>query len=304
MWCAGPIGLLVFACALPAQDSTFSTDVKVVNLLATVRDRDGRFVKDLTKEDFVVQEDGRPQAIRYFAQESNLPLAMGLLIDTSCSQMRVLESERTASYEFLDQVLRGDDEAFVLHFDFRVGLLRGFTSSREELAAAFSSLSRPKHCNTLLYDAIHDASEQLMKNHEGRKAFVLLSDGGDVRSKYSIGTAIEFAQRADTIIYSVLFANRQMIGHPLAMAVQAGYLARGRNVMRRLARETGGEYFAVSKENSIESIYEKIEEELRSQYSIGYTPDQIDGNKTFRRIALATKNKTWIVRTRAGYYPK
>jgi VWFA-related protein len=304
MWRVGPIGLVAFACALRAQDSTFSTDVKVVNLTATVRDRDGRFVKDLTKEDFVVQEEGRPQAIRYFAHESNLPLAIGLLVDTSCSQMRVLESERTASYKFLDQVLRGDDEAFVLHFDFKVSLLQSFTSSREELATAFSSLSRPEHCNTLLYDAIHDASEQLMKKHDGRKAFVVLSDGGDVRSQYSIGTAIEFAQRADTIIYSVLFANRQMIGHPVAMAVQAGYLAHGRNVMRRLAQETGGGYFAVSKENSIESVYAKIEDELRSQYSIGYTSDQIEGNKTFRKIALTTKNKELIVRTRAGYYPK
>lgn len=125
---------------------------------------------------------------------------IGLLVDTSCSQIRVLESERTASYKFLDQVLHGDDVAFVLHFDFRVSLLQGFTSSREKLAAAFSALSPPMHCDTHLYDAIHDASEQLMKKESGRKAFVLLSDGGDVRSKCSIVTAIEFAQRADTII--------------------------------------------------------------------------------------------------------
>jgi VWFA-related protein len=298
------IGILAFACALHAQDSTFSANVNVVNLLATVRDRDGRFVKDLTKEDFAVQEDGRPQTIRYFAQESNLPLAIGLLVDTSCSQIRVLESERTASYKFLDQVLRAEDLAFVLRFDYKVNLLQGFTSSREELATAFNNLDRPKHCNTLLYDAIHDASEQLMRKQAGRKAFVVLSDGGDVRSKYSIGTAIEFAQRADTIIYSVLFANRQGIGPPASMAAQAIYLARGRRVMRRLAQETGGGYFAVSKEKPIEKIYAEIEEELRNQYSIGYTPDRIDGNKTFRKIALMPKNKDLIVQTRAGYYPK
>ncbi len=298
------IGILAIAWVLRAQDPTFSAVVKVVNLLATVRDRDGRFVKDLTKEDFVVQEEGRPQTIRYFAQESNLPLVIGVLVDTSCSQIRVLELERTASYKFLDQVLRGDDMAFVLHFDFKVSLLQGFTSSREKLAAAFSNLSRPKHCNTLLYDAIHDASEQLMKNRGGRKAFVVLSDGGDVRSKYSIGTAIEFAQRADTIIYSVLFANRQIIGHPAVMAMQSIYLAHGRKTMHRLAQETGGGYFAVSKENSIEKIYAEIEEELRSQYSIGYTPDRIEVGKTFRKIALTTKNKDLVVQTRAGYYPK
>ncbi len=143
-----------------------------------------------------------------------------------------------------------------------------------------------------------------MGKRGGRKAFVVLSDGGDARSKYSISTAIEFAQRANTIIYSVLFADRQRIGHPTVMAVQAIYLERGRRTMRQLAQETGGGYFAVSKENSIEKIYAEIEDDLRNQYSIGYTPDRIEGDKTFRKIALATKNKDLIVRTRAGYYPK
>ena len=143
MWRVSTVGLLATAWILRAQDSTFSADVKVVNLLATVLDRDGRFVKDLTRQDFVVQEEGRPQSIRYFAQESNLPLAIGLLVDTSCSQTRVLESERTASYRFFDQILRGDDVAFVLHFDFEVGLLQGFTSSREKLATAPSRPGSP-----------------------------------------------------------------------------------------------------------------------------------------------------------------
>lgn len=143
-----------------------------------------------------------------------------------------------------------------------------------------------------------------MRKQGGRKAFVVLSDGGDVRSKYSIATAIEFAQRADTIIYSVLFANRQRIGPPASMGAQAIYLAHGRRVMRRLAQETGGGYFAVSKEKPIEKIYAEIEEELRNQYSIGYTPDRMDGSKTFRKINLTAKNKGLIVRTRSAYYPK
>jgi VWFA-related protein len=300
---AAGVGLLAIAVALRAQDTTYSADVKVVNLLATVRDRDGKFVKDLTKDDFAVEEDGRPQTIRYFAQESNLPLAIGVMVDTSCSQIRVLEAERTASYKFLDQVLRGEDVAFVLHFDYKVSLLQGFTSSREELQTAFSKLAKPKHCNTVLYDAIHDASEGLMNKQGGRKAYVLLSDGGDVRSKYSIGTAIEFAQRADTIIYSILFSNAQAIGLPTMMAAQAVYLSRGRRVMQRLARETGGGYFAVSKDKSIEQIYAEIEEELRNQYSIGYTPEAA-GDKKFRKITLTAKRKDLVTRTRAGYYPK
>jgi VWFA-related protein len=295
--------LLAIAVALRAQDSTFSADVKVVSLLAAVHDRDGKFVKDLTKGDFTVEEDGHPQTIRYFAQESNLPLSIGLMVDTSCSQIRVLEAERTASYKFLDQVLRGEDVAFVLHFDYKVSLLQGFTSSREELQTAFSKLSRPQHCNTVLFDAIHDASEQLMKKQGGRKAFVVLSDGGDVRSKHSIVTAIEFAQRADTIIYSVLFSNGwRSLGMPgIGTAL---YLAQGRSVMQRLARETGGGYFAVSKDKSIEQIYAEIEEELRNQYSIGYTPDRPESDKKFRKIELTAKRPDLVVRTREGYYPK
>lgn len=295
------VWLLAIALALRAQDATFSADVKVVNLLATVRDRDGKLIKDLTKEDFTVEEDGRPQTIRYFAQESNLPLSIGVMVDTSMSQLRVLEAERTASYKFLDQVLRGDDVAFVLHFDFKVNLLQGFTSSREDLAAALAKLGRPRRGNTLLFDAVHDASEQLMKNQSGRKAFVVLSDGGDVRSKNSIVTAIEFAQRADTIIYSILFSNAQVL--PRALTATSIYLARGRSIMHRLARETGGGYFAVSKDKSIEQIYAEIEEELRNQYSIGYTPDTT-GDKKFRKIALTASRKDLVVRTRAGYYPK
>jgi VWFA-related protein len=297
------IGLLVIAVALRAQDATFSADVKVVNLLATVRDRDGKLIRDLKKEDFTVEEDGQPQTVRYFAQESNLPLAIGVMVDTSCSQIRVLEAERTASYTFLDQVLRGEDVAFVLHFDYKVSLLQGFTSSREELQTAFSKLARPQHCNTVLFDAVHDASEQLMKKQAGRKAYVVLSDGGDVRSKHSIVTAIEFAQRADTIIYSILFSNAQAIGLPTMMAAQAVYLSRGRRVMQRLARETGGGYYAVSKDKSIEQIYAEIEEELRNQYSIGYAPETT-GDKKFRKITLTAKGKDLMARTRAGYYPK
>jgi len=296
------LGLLALAWTLHAQDSTFSADVKVVNLLATVRDRDGKVVKDLTRDDFVIMDDGRPQAIRYFSQESNLPLAIGIMVDTSCSQIRVLESERTASYKFLDQVLRADDVAFVMRFDFKVTLLQGFTSSREELATAFSKISRPKHCNTVLFDAIHDASEQLMKGQGGRKAFVVLSDGGDVRSKNSIVAAIEFAQRADTIIYSILFSNAQVLPRVLLFPPPVA-LVRGRNIMRRLARETGGGYFEVSKKKSIEQIYAEIEEELRNQYSIGYTPDA-SGDQKFRKITLTAKRPDLVVRTREGYYPK
>jgi len=302
------IGLLAIAGALCAQDAaTFSADVKVVNLLATVRDRDGKVVKGLTKDDFIITEDGRPQSIRYFTQESDLPLTVGLLVDTSRSMQTVFEPERVATVKFLDQVLREDrDLAFVMHFDIGVGVLQGFTSSKEELAAALAKLKIPKIPSTLLYDAIAKASTDLMKTQSGRKAFILLSDGMDVRSKTSIGTAIEYAQRADTIIYTVLFSHR--MGRPGRgggnKAARNRQQQKGPRVMQRLARETGGGYFAVSEENPIDKIYAQIEEELRNQYSIGYTPDRPDGDKQFRKITLTTKRQDLVIRTREGYYPK
>jgi VWFA-related protein len=152
------------------------------------------------------QEDGVPQAIRYFSRESGLPLTIGLLVDTSISQFHVLEPERRASFTSLHQVLReGQDEAFVAHFDLQVEALQGFTPSRKDLAASLGQLAVPKRWGTLLYDAIRLCSENLMRKQKGRNAFILLSDGVDFRSKTSLETAIEW-QRADTIVYSVLFA--------------------------------------------------------------------------------------------------
>jgi VWFA-related protein len=287
-----------------AQDATFSTDVKLVNVLASVRDRDGRIVTDLTKDDFELREDGRPQTIKYFSQESDLPLKIGLLVDTSRSQAHVLGPERKASYTFLDQMLREDrDSAFVMHFDIRVGLLQGFTSSREKLAAAFDELEIPRQGSTLLYDAVRQASQELMRKEAGRKAFIILSDGVDVQSENTIGTAIEFAQRADTLIYSIVFANH-MAFTPGSIAFNEAYLARGRKAMHRLANETGGEYFVVRWGTTIEKIYEQIENELRHQYGIAYFSDQPESNGKYRKIVLAAKRKGVVVRTRDGYYPK
>ena len=288
-----------------AQDVTFSTDVNLVELLVTVRDKTGRFVKNLTKEDFLVQEDGRLQTILHFSQESNQPLKIGLLVDTSRSQVRVLEPERKASFTFLDQVLRADDSAFVLHFDIHVGLLQGFTSSRESLAKALEALEIPRRASTLLFDAVQQASEQLMKRQNGRKAYILLSDGVDVRSKASIGTAIEYAERADTLIYSIVFAASPLrLIHPVSIALAEMQAARGRNTMRRLAEETGGGYFEVSRNKSISHIYSEIEDEMRNQYAIAYTSDNKDGSKGYRKISLTVADKDLTARTRPGYYPK
>jgi VWFA-related protein len=288
-----------------AQQPTFTAGVDVVTLLATVRDKDGHVVKDLGREDFVLQEDGRTQTITYFSRESDLPLTIGLLVDTSRSQMGVLERERTASYRFLDQVLREDkDLAFVAKFDVRVEVLQGFTSSRKELAAALDRLSIPGRVATLLYEAIRKTSENQMRKQPGRKAFIVLSDGVSVRDPASIGTAIEYAQRADTIIYSILFADHRGLRLPVRKAANGIAAKRGEKAMQRLARETGGAYFEVTASHPIEKIYGEIEDALRSQYSIGYTPKVAGKSGQYRKIKLTTKKRGLIVQTRDGYYSK
>jgi VWFA-related protein len=312
------------------QETTFSADVKVVNVLATVRDRQGQIIRNLTKDDFVLEENGRPQVIRYFSQETNLPLTLGLLVDTSGSQRRVLGQEKDASYRFLGQVLREDrDLAFVIHFEREVELLQDLTSSRRKLEASLDSLQAPGggwrgrgpgsggpssgggHGGTSLYDAVFLAADELMKKQAGRKAVIALTDGVDNASRVSLSGAIESAQRADTLVYSILFADAQggfqtYGGFPGQRRGRRGYppmqRTDGRKILQRLSRETGGGYFEVSSKMSIDQVFSRIEEELRNQYNIGYTPDSADAG--YRKIHVSLKRQGLIAQTRDGYYAK
>jgi VWFA-related protein len=310
------------------RDSTFSTDVNVVNVFATVRDKKGQIVRNLTKDDFTLAEDGRPQTIRYFSQESGLPLTLGLLVDTSMSQRRVLGKERDASYRFLDQVLREDrDKAFLIHFDREVELLQDLTPSRKKLQAALDQLESPEYDRpsggghgggygghrggghhgggTALYDSVLLASDELMKKQTGRKAVIALTDGVDNGSKVTLTSAVESAQRADTLVYSILFADQDAYG-----AMGRGGFGGGRQrsrtdgkpILQRLSRETGGGFFEVSKKEPVEKIYDQIQEELRNQYSIGYTSDHPDTPGSYHKIQLTTRKSDLIVQTRDGYY--
>lgn len=215
-----------------AQDtaSVMAAEVKVVTLPVTVRDKHGKVVHDLTKDDFTLQEDGRQQNIRYFSQEKNLPLTLGLLVDTSRSQSNVLDAERNASRSFLDQMLvQPRDKAFLIHFDHEVELLQDLTSSRERLQSALELLKAPldrensndpndsddsrsgsgSHHGRVIqfYDAVFLASNELMKKQQGRKVLIVLSDGVDLESKTSLESAIESAQRSDTVVYCIFFAD-------------------------------------------------------------------------------------------------
>ena len=234
--------------AVKGQDGpTFSTDVKVVNILATARAKDGRIVRDLEKDDFKVFEDGKPQSIRYFSRESDLALTVGLLVDTSLSQTRVLEDERGASYRFLDQVLRqGKDSAVVVQFDQAVIIRQELTSSHKDLQDILGLLDSPSAqqaangSGTLLYDAVRTAAIRIMRRQQGRKAFVVMTDGMDEGSTTTLIEAIEAAQRADTIVYCILFSDESYYGGRVSIG------SSGKGVLERLSRETGGRFFAVS----------------------------------------------------------
>lgn len=332
---------LVFAAIDPlrAQEQPkISVEVKVVNVLATVRDKHGSIVSNLAKDDFTLEEDGHPQTITYFSRESDMPLTLGLLVDTSLSQRRVLDQERDASYSFLDHMLREKDLAFVIHFDHEVELLQDLTSSRKKLESALKLLDSPKSDEetgdsrgrhggsggggTLLYDSVYLASNEVMKKQQGRKALIILSDGVDHGSKESLITAIEAAQRADTVIYSILFADDEPheshggfggMGGPgggwggMGGGRHGGsHYPReerpdGKKILDQLSKETGGRLLEVSKKETVEAIYAQIEEELRNQYSIGYTPDSGSG-AGYHKIVLKTKQKDQIVQARDGYY--
>jgi VWFA-related protein len=322
-----------------------AVEVKTVSVLATVRDKHGRIVSNLTKDDFALEEDGRPQTINYFARESDLPLRLGLLVDTSLSQRRVLEQERNASYSFLDHLLREEkDLVFVIHFDREVELLQDFTPSRPKLQAALQSLQTPQYNSaggggggsrggngnggggggrgsrqrgggTLLYDAIYLAADELMSKQQGRKALIILSDGVDHGSKESLTTAIETAQRADTVVYSILFKDDEAYGHAGGGMMGPGGGGHhsggrrypqeerpdGKKILQQISKATGGRLFEVSKKETIDKIYSDIAEELRNQYSLGYTPEK-DAGAGYHRIQVTTKEKDLVVQARDGYY--
>jgi len=349
---AVPLLLIDLPARSQQQGSPITLDVNAVNLLATVRDKQGNIVRNLTKDDFALEQDGKPQTITYFAKESDLPLTLGLLVDTSMSQRRVLDQERAASRTFLDQVLRVDkDKAFVIQFDREVTLLRDMTSSREKLQAAIDQIAAPQFSQassggssggggggggsdahghggggTLLYDAVFLAADELMKKQPGRKALVVLTDGVDHGSKESLTEAIATAQRADTLVYCILFADKEGYGNGngyggphrgggmggrggMGGGRGGGYPPRteeshpdGKKVLKQIAEASGGRFFEVSKKEPIDKIYDAIDEELRYQYSLGYTPVKADTPVGYHKLHLTVKQKDAVVQTRDGFY--
>jgi VWFA-related protein len=349
-----------FSAFMRAQESPpYKVNVSVVNVLATVRDHDGRIISDLSKDDFILEEEGKQQEIRYFSRQTDLPLTIGLLIDTSLSQRNLIEDERSASYRFLDQVLRPDrDKVFVIKFDFEAELLQDLTNSRDSLQKALNDLKAPadrrrsqnswetynwpaasfaqnwpgeiqfpggqrrpgggggkrgeprpggqgrmQGGGTVLYDSVFLASNEILQKQEGRKAIILISDGVDHGSKVSEKEATNAAHHADTLIYCIGYFDSSAYSGSFGRGMGRDEGSLGTKTLKMLSQETGGRIFEVTKKLPLQEIYNRIQEELRNQYNIGYTPSDTTGTG-FRHIKLRAKDSKLEVVARSGYYPR
>jgi VWFA-related protein len=339
---------------------TLSVDARLVNLPVVVRDKKGALIQNLGKDEFVLQVDGKPQTIRYFDKDTNLPLTLGLLVDTSLSQRDVIDEERAASSTFLDLMLTTPkDKAFIMQFAAETELLQDVTSSHPLLQAALKEIDTPSKGNsgssdddnntprrprggggTTLYDALFLASDELMSKQTGRKAVIILSDGGDRGSRETLVKSIEAAQRADTIIYAIYFKGEEQHqnvpqrgnrggGYPGGGYPGGGYPGRypgggypggggngggnnggtyptghidGKKVLERMTQETGGRFFEVKKNQDVAQIYNQIAEELRAQYRLGFTPNQDAAAAGYHQIDLTLHQKGLLIQTRDGYY--
>ncbi len=288
-----------------AQDpqQPIRVQVELVNLFATVRDKQKRIVPNLTKDDFRIFEDGQEQKIAFFSHETSLPITLGLLIDTSGSEQRMLPAEQEAASRFLSRVLRKSDLAMVISFDLDVDLLSDFTSDRSQLERAVrrARINAPSTPMTVqgplpqrgskgtnFYDAVYLACREKLSNEAGRKALVILTDAEDNGSKVRLEQAIEAAQRSDTVVHILLVYDPAYGGNE--------------GVARKLTDETGGRTIVVRNEKKLEEAFDQISEELRSQYTLGYYPANTARDGHFRKIKVETTRGDSHVLARKGYY--
>jgi len=300
--CATTLAAGLAVAAHQQDQGRLNVQVNLVNLFATVRDKHHAIVTSLTKDDFTVHEDGQPQTISFFSADSDLPVTLGMLLDTSGSEMDMLMAEQDAASRFLGRVMRKGDLAMVMTFDTDVDLLADFTDDRSVLDSAIrrakinavsvggvftpGPIPQSGSKGTNFYDAVYLACHQKLADEAGRKALVVMTDAEDNGSKVSLQDAIEAAQRTDTVV------------HILLIAEDGG----DRYVASKLTEETGGRMIVVRSEKNIEQAFDQLSEELRHQYSLGYTSTNRAMDGTYRKIKVEAKNKDYSVLTRRGYY--
>lgn len=299
----------------PAQDDklpSISVDVSLVSILASVHDKHGGLIPNLNKDDFTILEDGKEQTIKYFSRETDLPLTIGLLIDVSASQRNLLDIERHAAHQFFSQVLRQKDEAFLISFGEDCELLQDYTNSPRLLQAGLKDLkinsgasgigpgpvptiSQPR--GTVLYDAVYLAAREKLRVEVGRKVIVLITDGVDQGSKLRIQDAIEAAQKSDAVVYSIDYADPSAYGGgPFVF----GHVSD--SALRQMSEQTGGRVFKVDHKHTLEDVFKQLQDEMRSQYAIGYTSTNPTQDGTFRKLDIRLADKNLKVQARKGYY--
>src|SRR3982074_2818939 len=275
------------------QGPVIRSQVSLVNVFVTVRDKNKRIVGDLKQENFKIVEDGQDQKIAFFSKEVSLPITLALLLDTSGSEQDMLGAIQAAGSQFLDRVLRKGDEALVMSFDTDVDMLSDFTDDRAQLDRAVrrarintpgggmiagnpGQIGNHQMVGTALYDAIYLASGEKLNTEAGRKAIVIVTDAQDEGSKVRIEEAIEAAQRTDTVIHVILVADPRFGANTGAA--------------KKLAEETGGRVLNASSDKKLMEAFDEISAELRSQYTLGYYPTNSAHDGTFRKIKVETNN--------------
>jgi len=296
--------------------TTLKLSVNLVDVFFTVKDKAGNLVPHLNKDDCTISEDKQPQTLKSFVAETHQPLTLGILLDTSGSQERVLPLEQDVGSQFLNRVIKQKDEAFLLSFDVNVDLLQDYTNNPRLLARAMSkaeintaggngaagipgagggtipTIGAPK--GTLLYDAVYLAANQKMNQESGRKAMILLTDGEDEGSRTKINEAIAAAQKSNVIVYTILIADRGFYG---------GFGYSGYSAMKKLTEETGGRLIDVGNNGKkLEAAFQQIEDELRTQYVATYTPSNTKLDGGFRKLAVECRGDGMKVQVRKGYF--
>jgi len=301
------LGLLGSAPLALGQETTIKVDVDRVNILFSVRDKQNSFVNTLTKEDFEIREDAKVQEIKTFSRESDLPLTLGLLVDVSVSQGRLIDVERSAAAQFFRQVLRQKDVAFLISFGSDADLLQDVTGSASSLERALRELHVSGNATaginpgpipttargTIMFDAIYLAATEKLQSEVGRKAVILITDGVDQGSRVKQSEAINSALKSDALIYSIYYVDSMFYG---------GFGGGGEGTLKKMSDETGGRLFHVDRKNSLESIFQQIQEEMRSQYAVSYSSTNAARDGGYRKLEIKTKNKDLKVQARKGYF--
>ena len=308
------VATLLSSPVILAQDEPIRVDVNLVSILASVRGKNGALISNLQQSDFKIFEDGKEQAIKNFTRETDLPLTIGLLVDTSESQERLIDTEKRAASQFFSKVLQKKDEAFLIQFGAEAELLQDSTNSPRLLQKGLEQLrlsvpvgglhpgpvpSMQNQAGTILYDAVFLAANDRLRSDVGRKAIVIITDGVDTGSKVSRDKAIEAAQKADAIIYSIYYVDRAAYGGGFGTVSLGGG---GEGELRRMSSETGGQVFHIDRNHSLDDAFREIQEEMRSQYAVTYQPPNPKRDGTYHKIEIKLASKDNKVQARKGYY--